>query len=67
MAGTLLGRGSSLLAPNEHLPCEMVVPKLSLTLNYRSFSSKCALIALSGEWGGRASDGANGFRANLAR
>lgn len=51
MAGTLLRRGSSLLAPNEHLPCEMVVPKLFLTLNYRSFSSKCALIALNGERG----------------
>lgn len=28
MAGTLLRRGPSLLAHNEHLPCEMVVLKL---------------------------------------
>lgn len=28
MAGTLLRGGSSLLAHNEHLPCEMVVLKL---------------------------------------
>lgn len=28
MAGTLLRGGSSLLALNEHLPCEMDVPKL---------------------------------------
>lgn len=28
MAGTLLRRSSSLLAHNEHLPCEMVVRKL---------------------------------------
>lgn len=57
MAGTLLRGGPSLLARNEHPPCEMVVPELFfppfLTLNYRPFSSKSALIALSGESGGK--------------
>lgn len=51
IAGTLLRGASSLLAHNEHLPCEMVVLKLFPSLNYWSFSSKCALIALSGESG----------------
>lgn len=41
-SGTLLRRGPSLLARNEHLPCEMVLPKPfpPLTLNYQPLSSK---------------------------
>lgn len=54
-SGTLLRRGPSLLARNEHLPCETVVPKSffssSLILNYQPLSSKRLLITLSGESG----------------
>lgn len=52
-SGTLLRRGPSLLAHNEHLPCEMVLPKPPppFTLNYQPLSSKNALIALSGKSG----------------
>lgn len=55
-SGTLLRGGPSLLARNEHLPCETVVPKPFfppplLTLNYQPLSSKSLLITLRGEPG----------------
>lgn len=52
-SGSLLRRGLFLLVHNEHLPCEMVLPKafLPFTLNYQPLSSKNALIALRGKSG----------------
>lgn len=63
MAGTLLRGGSSLLAHNEHLPCEMVVLKF-----FPYTELPVILIKMCQQRvGGRATDRENGFYGNLAR
>lgn len=67
MAGTLLRGASSLLAHNEHLPCEMVVlkpsPYTELPVIFIRMCPNCSQRRV----GGRATDGGNEFSGNLAR
>lgn len=59
MTGTLLRRGSSLLAHNEHLPCEMVVLKLFfLPVIFIRMCGNCSQRRVGGK---RATDRENEF------